>query len=102
MEIEPNGACAAGGQCALEVTVHTTVAGAFNEVSWTIWALDTCSGKMTDIGTGKVTEQTGWNTVIGDSTVTLPSARGPLQVAAVTTAPAAAASPPITVGQGAC
>lgn len=102
VEVKTNGACVAGGQCALEVTVHTTAAGGANVVSWTIRALDSCTGKMTDVGTDKVAEQAGWTTVIGDTTVTLPSARGPLQVAAVTTAPATAASPPLTVGQGAC
>ena len=40
--------------------------------------------------------------MIGDRTVTLPASRGQLQVVAVTTAPATAASPQLAVGSGSC
>ena len=40
--------------------------------------------------------------LIGDRAVTLPTARGALQLVAVTNAPATAASPPISVGTGSC
>ncbi|HEX6349381.1 MAG TPA: hypothetical protein VF160_08335 [Candidatus Dormibacteraeota bacterium] len=100
--IAANGGCAVGGSCAVEVTVKTTTAGAPNDVTWTIKTYDACTGAVADVGTDKVTEQNGWNTVIGDRTVTLPAARGQLQVLAVTSAPATAASPPLTVGSGSC
>jgi len=100
--IAPNGACAVGGQCAVEVTVKTTVAAAPNDVTWTIKAYDPCTGRVSDVGADKVTEQNTWNTVIGDRTVTLPTTRGALQVVAVTNAPATAASSPMSVGTGSC
>jgi len=100
--IATNGACAVAGQCALEVTVKTTTAGAPNDVTWTIKAFDPCTGTLSEVGTDKVTEQNGWNTVTGDRTVTLPNSRGTLLVVAVTNAPATAASPPISVGTGSC
>ena len=100
--IAPNGGCAVGGQCAVEVTVKTTTAGAPNDVAWTIRSYDPCTGTLSDLGTDKVTEQNGWNTVIGDRTVTLPASRAAIQLVAVTSAPATAASPSISVGTGSC
>jgi len=102
VQLAPNGDCVVGGSCALEVTVRTTLAGAPNDVTWTIKSYDPCTGSLTEVGTDKVTEQNGWNTVIGDRTVNLPSARAQLLVVAVTSAPATAASPPLTVGSGSC
>ena len=102
VQIAANGGCAVGGSCATEVTVKTSTAAAPNDVTWTIKSYDPCTGTVADVGTDKVTEQKGWNTVIGDRTVTLPASRGQLQVVAVTTAPATAASPPLAVGSGSC
>jgi hypothetical protein len=100
--IATNGGCAVGGSCATEVTVKTNTAAAPTDVTWTIKSYDPCTGAVADVGTDKVTEQKSWNTVIGDRAVTLPAARGQLQLVAVTTAPATAASPPLTVGSGSC
>lgn len=100
--VAANGPCAAGGSCALEVTVEFPLTTADTEVAWSVAATDVCSGGTTALGTQHVTAQTGWNHVIGDTTVTLPAARGPLRLVATTSSPGTASSPPLQVGSGAC
>lgn len=100
--LQVNGACAVGGSCDLEVTVSFPTAGTAQLFSWTLQATDTCTGAVSEVGQGQVTAQAGWNHVIGDSTVSLPAARGPVAIVAVTAAPDRAASPPLRVGGGAC
>lgn len=101
IEVATSGACAAGASCAVEVTVHTTTASSSVDIAWTVKAYDSCTGQASDVGQNKVTERSGWNTVIGDNVLTLPAGRG-LQLVAVTTAPATAASRPLPVGGSGC
>jgi hypothetical protein len=93
--------CSPGGSCSVEVTVHTSSASAPNDVTWTVKARDVCTGSTSDVATNKVTEQRGWTTVIGDSTITVPAGTA-IQLAAVTSAPATAASPVVPVGGTSC
>jgi hypothetical protein len=97
-----NGGCAVGGSCALEVTLNFTKAASDTDYAWTFKAFDPCTGTTTDVGTGHFTARAGWNQIISDRAVALPSARGQLQLVAVTTSPDQAESPPLTVGQGSC
>lgn len=93
--------CSPGGSCGVEVTVHTAGASSANDVTWTIKAYDVCSGTTTDLATNKVTEQQGWTSVIGDNTVNIPSGKA-IQLVAVTSAPATAASPVVSAGGTSC
>lgn len=97
-----NGACAAGGACALEVTVEFPLTTAETDFAWSLAATDACTGTVTPLGDQHVTAQVGWNHVVGDTTVTLPPARGPIRIGATSTSPSQAASAPLQVGSGAC
>ena len=97
-----NGDCTSGSGCALETTVNFSAAQAPVDYAWTLKVYDPCTTTTTDAGTAHVTAQKGWNHVIGDRTVTLPTAKGMLYIVAVTTSPDQAASPPLAVGQGGC
>lgn len=97
-----NGACAGGGACALEVTVEFPLTTAETDFAWSLTATDACSGAVTPLGDQHVTAQVGWNHVVGDTTVTLPAARGPIKIMATSTSPSQAASAPVQVGSGAC
>jgi hypothetical protein len=93
--------CSPGGSCGVEVTVHTSSASGANDVTWTVKAYDVCTGTTTDVANNKVTEQQGWTSVIGDNQVNVPSGKA-IQLVAVTSAPATAASPVVAVGASAC
>jgi hypothetical protein len=100
VELAANG-CTPGGSCSVEVTVHTSSASGANDVTWTVKARDVCSGNVTDVATNKVTEQPGWTSVIGDNTITVPPGKA-IQLVAMTSAPATAASPLVPVGGTSC
>lgn len=93
--------CSPNSSCGVEVTVRTSSASSTVDVAWTIKALDTCTGAVTDVGTNRVTEQQGWTTVIGSSTVTVPGGRS-MRLVAVTSSPSTAASALVPAGGGGC
>jgi hypothetical protein len=97
-----NGDCAAGSNCALEVTLNFTKASAATDYQWTYKAFDPCTGASTDVSTWHFTAQQGWIQIISDHPVKLPAARAQLYVVVVTTSPDQAQSPALTVGQGSC
>ncbi len=94
--------CAPGGSCSADIVVTTTQAAAANDISWTVRAYNPCTGSTSDVGSGHFTEQAGWTTIDVNQALSLPSAKGQLLLSAVTSAPASAASPAVTVGQGGC
>jgi hypothetical protein len=102
VQMTTSGPCAPGQACSADVVVTTTTATATTNVAWTVRAYDVCTGVTTDLVTDGVTEQVGWNHVESERGFTLPSAQGQLLLAAVTTAPAGAASSTVTVGRLGC
>jgi hypothetical protein len=102
IQLALNGDCAVGANCALETTVNFGAATGPVDYAWTYRVYDPCSATSTDAGTGHVTAQQGWNHVIGDRAIKLPTAAGSLLIFAVTTSPDQAMSPPLSVGSGSC
>jgi hypothetical protein len=102
VELALQGSCSPGASCPVEVTVRFTPSPAPEDYVWTIKARDPCTGRVTDLPGNRVRAQTGWTTVIGDSSVQLPAGTGGVIVAAVTSLPAQAASPSVRVGSGTC
>jgi hypothetical protein len=103
LAVRPDGgSCTVGGRCDLETTVTFTLTTSAVEYDWTFKVYDPCTGASTDAGTDKLTAQSGWNHVISDRTISLPSAKGVLYLVAVTTSPDQAASQPLSVGSGSC
>ena len=101
VELAPQSPCTPGGTCTIEVTVRFAPAPAPQDVSWTVRAIDGCTGTVTELPGSHVNAQAGWTSVIGDSNLSLPAARK-VSLVAVTTAPDAASSPPVPAGSGAC
>jgi hypothetical protein len=101
-ELKPNGQCATGTTCSIEVTVKFPNSNPAQNYAWTFKLIDKCSGKVTDAPGGSVTSQAGWIYVQADNQVALPATNNPLLVYVVTTAPDAVSSQPLTVGAGGC
>jgi hypothetical protein len=101
-ELKPNGQCATGTTCSIEVTVKFPNSNPAQNYAWTFKLIDKCTGKVTDAPGGSVTSQAGWIYVQADNQVALPATNNPLLVYVVTSAPDVISSQPMTVGSGGC
>jgi serine/threonine protein kinase len=93
--------CAAGSACTISVEVTLQPAPNRRNVTWTVDAIDLCTGAPVQLATISVAAQAGWSHVIGLSTVTIP--RTPAQVLfAVTDSPGRASSSLAPLGLDHC
>jgi hypothetical protein len=99
VKMTPEGQCAPGAACSIRVDLTLNRLPASEAVSYVFDIKDRCTGATSEVGGSSIPAQQGWTSAWGVSQVTLPAARA-LDVVAVTTAPARAASPPLTVGAG--
>jgi hypothetical protein len=94
--------CAPGGACTFNVVITFNPTGSSHDVTWTFKTVDLCTGKPTDFAGGLITADGTWNTTDGNTTITLPAAKGQLAVVALS-GPDVAASTPLTLGTaGSC
>lgn len=91
-----NGECAPGRMCAVRVDVHLDSAARVGTVTWALNVYDRCSGAVGASAEVSLAAQPGDEEVYGISWADLPPG-GALAVAAVTSAPATAASEPLSV-----
>jgi protein kinase-like protein len=95
-------ACAPGAACPVRVALEIQPAPGVQLVSWTVYAIDACTGDLTPLGSAGAVVSTGWTQVIGDSYPHLPPA-GAGELVAITDGAARAASRPVPVaGPAAC
>lgn len=92
------GSCSAGQAC--QVQVKVSFASGTHSAAWDLYAINLCTGKVTQIGTAAVTAAYP-EYVYADSVVNIPSGAS-LQLVAKTTSPAVAASSPLKIGSGSC
>jgi Protein kinase domain len=94
-------ACAAGGACTFNVVITFNPTGSSHDVTWTFKTFDLCTSKTTDFAGGLITADGTWNTTDGNTTLTLPAAKGQLAVVALS-GPDVAASTPLKLGTAGC
>ncbi len=93
--------CAPGSSCTFNVVITFTPTGSSHDVTWTFKTVDLCTAKVTDFTGGLITADGTWNTTDGNTTISLPSARGQLAVVALS-GPDLAASQPLLLGTAGC
>lgn len=98
---KPTSACQPGGTCTINVVINFKPAGSPHDVTWKFKTFDPCTYQSVELGGGLITAQGDWNTTDGNTTVSLPAAKGQLVVVALS-GPEQAASPPVTLGSPAC
>ncbi|WP_238072038.1 hypothetical protein [Rhodococcus zopfii] len=91
-----NGACEAGQPCTMRVDVGVDPAANVGAVTWNLTVYDRCTGVVLPGGAVTVPVPPGGQETYGIGSVVLPPGSA-LAVAAITTAPAAAASAPVYV-----
>ena len=91
-----NGGCRPGQACAVRVDVHLDPAAAVGAVTWRVNVYDRCSGEVRTGSDVTLPVQPGSQQVYGIVRTDLPPSAA-LAVAAVTSAPATAASEPLLV-----
>ncbi|WP_245709281.1 hypothetical protein [Rhodococcus tukisamuensis] len=91
-----NGECRAGGSCVIRVDVHLDPATSVGAVTWALTVYDRCSGQVRTNGDVSQPVQSGTHQVYGIGRTDLPPGTA-LAVAAITSAPATAASEPLLV-----
>jgi hypothetical protein len=93
--------CAIGAPCTFNVVITFSPTGSSHDITWTFKTVDLCTGKVTDFSGGLITADGTWNTTDGNTTVSLPAARGKLAVVALS-GPDVAASQPVVLGSTGC
>jgi hypothetical protein len=95
------GSCTPGASCTLNVVVTFAVAGSSHDVSWAFKTVDMCTAAVTNFNGGLITADGTWNTTDGNTTLSLPPAKGQLAVVALS-GPDVAASTPLLLGTAGC
>ena len=93
--------CAPGASCTFNVVISFTPTGSSHDVTWTFKTVDLCTAKVTDFTGGLITADGTWNTTDGNTTISLPAAKGQLAVVALS-GPDVAASTPLVLGSAGC
>ena len=93
--------CAPGSSCTFNVVINFNPAGSSHDVTWTFKTVDLCTSKVTNFSGGLITADGTWNTTDGNTTISLPAARGQLAVVALS-GPDVAASAPLLLGTAGC
>jgi hypothetical protein len=96
-----NAACTPGASCTFNVVVTFNPTGSSHDVTWTFKTFDLCTSKTTDFAGGLITADGSWNTTDGNTTISLPAAKGQLAVVALS-GPDVAASTPLKLGSAGC
>lgn len=91
-----DGSCSPGQPCAVRVDVRLDRSATVDAVTWKLNVYDRCSGEVREGGDVTMPAEPGRDGVYGLSRTTLPAGSA-LAVAAVTSAPAVAASEPLYV-----
>ncbi|HVD01526.1 MAG TPA: hypothetical protein VNG93_10345 [Candidatus Dormibacteraeota bacterium] len=95
--------CSPGVSCTFEVVVDVNSPGTSSAVTWSFKVFDPCSGSTTSMDGGSITPVNGpWTSFDGNTAITLPSAKGQLDVVAISGPTDVAASSPLQVGAGGC
>ena len=89
--------CSPGSSCALNVVITFSPTGSSHDITWAFKTVDLCTAKVTDFSGGLITADGTWNTTDGNTTISLPAAKGQLAVVALS-GPDVAASQPLTLG----
>ena len=96
--LTPAAGCSPGASCTFNVVVDLNSPGTSSDVTWKFKTVDLCSGAITDFGGGTITPVNGpWTKTDGNTTLSLPPAKGQLAVVALS-GPDVAASTPATLG----
>jgi hypothetical protein len=96
--LTPAAGCSPGASCTFNVVIDLNSPGTSNDVTWKFKTVDLCSGAITDFGGGTITPVNGpWTKTDGNTTLSLPPAKGQLAVVALS-GPDVAASTPATLG----
>ena len=93
--------CLPGGSCTLNVVITFSPTGSPHDVTWSFKTYDMCTTAVTSPGGGVITADGSWNTTDGNTTVSLPQAKGRLAVVALS-GPDVAASTPLLLGTAGC
>jgi hypothetical protein len=89
--------CAPGASCTFNVVITFAVAGSPHDVTWRFKTVDLCTAAVTDFNGGLITADGTWNTTDGNSTLSVPPAKGQVAVVALS-GPDVAASTPLLLG----
>jgi hypothetical protein len=93
--------CTPGASCTFNVVITFAVAGSPHDVTWTFKTVDLCTAAITNFNGGLITADGSWNTTDGNSTVSVPPAKGQVAVVALS-GPDVAASTPLLLGTAGC
>lgn len=95
--------CRAGAPCTLRVTIGMQNSAQLQHASWTLYALDRCTGARSPLASGPMIAEPGWTAIYDTRQVSVP-ASGSVALVAVTETPAGAASAPLLMpaGGGSC
>jgi hypothetical protein len=95
--------CSPGSSCTFEVVIDINSPGTSGTVSWSFKVWDPCTGATTSLDGGTITPVNGpWTNFDGNTPITLPQAKGALEVVALSGPTDVAASAPIQVGAPGC
>jgi hypothetical protein len=95
--------CSPGSSCTFEVVIDVNSPGTSSAVTWSFKVFDPCTGTTTSMDGGSITPDPGpWTSFDGNKAITLPSAKGLLDVVALSGPTDVAASTPLQVGAGGC
>jgi hypothetical protein len=95
------GPCTSGAACSLDLTISFQPARGNVRLAWKLEVFDACTGEIAERPGGSFAAPAGWSRVEVTPKLTLPAMRAPV-IVAVTTAPSAAQSSPISVLPAAC
>ena len=96
-----NAGCTPGAPCTFNVVISFKPAGSAHDVTWSFKTFDPCTGAVTNFPGGTITAAGDWNTTDGNTTLSLPAAKGQLVVVALS-GPDVAASAPLPLGTAGC
>lgn len=95
--------CSPGSSCTFEVVVDLKSPGTSSAVTWSFKVWDPCTGNTTSLDGGSITPVNGpWTSFDGNTAISLPQAKGALQVVALSGPADVAASTPLQVGAPGC
>ena len=93
--------CLPGGSCTFNVVITFSPTGSPHDVTWSFKTYDLCSAAVTSLNGGVITADGSWNTTDGNTTLSVPQAKGQLAVVAIS-GPDVAASSPLLLGTAGC
>jgi hypothetical protein len=95
------GPCTSGATCGLDLTISFQPARSNLRLAWKLEVFDGCTGEIAERPGGSFAAPAGWSRVEVTAKLPVPAMKAP-RIIAVTTAPSAAQSAPISVLPAAC